>query len=139
MFNNLFKTKYKTATFEDVQFAIRNPNIYVLINTLQSTNQECLIQSTLLFQTEENSINEYINNYDFNSKTFIVYGENTNDESIETKYSQLLGLGFEKVYIYRGGMFEWLLLQDIYGDIEFPTTSKLLDILKYKPRRTCVK
>ena len=139
MFNNLFKTKYKTATFEDVQFATRNPNIYVLINTLQSTNQECLIQSTLLFQTEENSINEYINNYDFNSKTFIVYGENTNDESIETKYSQLLGLGFEKVYIYRGGMFEWLLLQDIYGDIEFPTTSKLLDILKYKPRRTCVK
>ena len=139
MLNNLFKTKYKTATFEDVQFAIRNPNIYVLINTLQSTNQECLIQSTLLFQTEENSINEYINNYDFNSKTFIVYGENTNDESIETKYSQLLGLGFEKVYIYRGGMFEWLLLQDIYGDIEFPTTSKLLDILKYKPRRTCVK
>lgn len=139
MFNNLFKTKYNNASFEDVQLAIRNPTTYVLINTLQSMNQQCLIQSTILFQTEENLINEYINNYDFNSKTFIVYGENTNDESIETKYSQLLGLGFANVYIYRGGMFEWLLLQDIYGQTEFPTTINLLDILKYKPKRTCVK
>jgi hypothetical protein len=30
-------------------------------------------------------------------------------------------------------MFEWLLLQDIYGAASFPTTSKELDILKYKP------
>jgi len=27
------------------------------------------------------------------------------------------------------------LLQDIYGDDEFPTTRKMLDILKYKPPR----
>jgi hypothetical protein len=31
---------------------------------------------------------------------------------------------------------EWLLLQDIYGADEFPTTSKLLDILQYRPTRT---
>jgi hypothetical protein len=30
-------------------------------------------------------------------------------------------------------MFEWLLLQDIYGAAEFPTTKKELDLLKYKP------
>ena len=30
-------------------------------------------------------------------------------------------------------MFEWLMLQDIYGDNEFPTTKKELDFLKYKP------
>jgi hypothetical protein len=29
--------------------------------------------------------------------------------------------------------FEWLLLQDIYGDKEFPTTFKQLDLLKFKP------
>jgi hypothetical protein len=139
MFTNLFKTRYNTATFEDVQVAIRNPNTYVLINTLLVSNQQCLIQNTISYQTEENLINEYITNYDFNSKTVIVYGENTNDDSIETKYSQLLGLGFANVYIYRGGLFEWLLLQDIYGHTEFPTTSKLLDILKYKPTRTCIK
>ena len=27
----------------------------------------------------------------------------------------------------------WLHLQDIYGDKDFPTTNKELDILKYKP------
>jgi hypothetical protein len=37
--------------------------------------------------------------------------------------------------MYLGGMFEWMLLQDIYGRDEFPTTSKVLDILKYKPKR----
>ena len=37
------------------------------------------------------------------------------------------------VYLYLGGLFEWLLLQDIYGFDDFPTTSRQLDILKYKP------
>ena len=32
-------------------------------------------------------------------------------------------------------MFEWLLLQDIYGNELFPTTSKELDILKYKSQQ----
>ena len=63
----------------------------------------------------------------------IIYGKNSNDEKIYKKYQQLLTLGFYNVYIYMGGMFEWLLLQDIYGSTEFPTTSKELDILKYKP------
>jgi hypothetical protein len=136
MFNNLFKTKYNTVSFEDVQRAILKPANYIIINTMQVTNQNCLIKTTISHQSEENLINEYINNYDFSSKTFIIYGENTNDDSIETKFKQMQGLGFANVYIYRGGMFEWLLLQDIYGQDEFPTTSKLLDILKYKPTRT---
>jgi hypothetical protein len=32
-----------------------------------------------------------------------------------------------------GGIFEWLMLQDIYGEEMFPTNKKELDILKYKP------
>ena len=42
-------------------------------------------------------------------------------------------MGFVNVYLYPGGLFEWLLLQDIYGDDEFSTTIKELNILKYKP------
>ena len=42
--------------------------------------------------------------------------------------------GFQEVYIYSGGLFEWLLLQDIYSENEFPTTSKVQDFLFYKPR-----
>ena len=136
MFNNLFKTKYTTVSFEDVQRAILKPTQYIIINTMSAANQNCLIKTTISYQSEENLINEYINNYDFSSKTFIIYGENANDDSIETKFKQMQGLGFANIYIYRGGMFEWLLLQDIYGQDEFPTTSKLLDILKYKSTRT---
>ena len=64
----------------------------------------------------------------------IIYGRNCNDESIYKKYSQLLCLGFINVYIYTGGLFEWLCLQDIYSADLFPTTARELDILKYKPR-----
>jgi hypothetical protein len=45
---------------------------------------------------------------------------------------ELVQLGFYQVYIYTGGLFEWMLLQDIYGADDFPTTKKELDILKYK-------
>ena len=48
------------------------------------------------------------------------------------KDNQLYKLGFTNLYVYVGGLFEWLLLQDIYGDDEFPTTTKIIDILKYK-------
>ena len=53
----------------------------------------------------------------------IIYGKNCNDEKIYIKYQQLISLGFYNVFIYVGGLFEWLLLQDIYGSDEFPTTS----------------
>jgi enhancing lycopene biosynthesis protein 2 len=37
--------------------------------------------------------------------------------------------------VYTGGLFEWLLLQDIYGTQEFLTTKKELDLLKFKPNK----
>jgi hypothetical protein len=65
----------------------------------------------------------------------VIYGLNASDETIVTKYNQLTSLGFYNVYVYPGGLFEWLLLQDIYGFDTFQTTKKELDILKYKGRR----
>ena len=32
-------------------------------------------------------------------------------------------------------MFEWLLLQYIYNNTDFPTTKKELDVLKFKPNK----
>ena len=64
----------------------------------------------------------------------IIYGLNSNDETIYTKYYHLQKCGFTRVYIYTGGLFEWLCLQDIYGDDSFATTQSELDILKYKPK-----
>jgi len=66
------------------------------------------------------------------NKKLIIYGMNACDESLNYKYNQLAKLGFSNMYVYVGGLFEWLLLQDIYGDDNFPTTKKEPDILKYK-------
>lgn len=119
--------------FEDVQFALNNDS-YLLINTLPEAEQECLIPSTVLANQEENMINKYLKKFSKDIK-IVVYGKNCNDEKIYIKYNQLLALGFYNVQIYTGGLFEWLMLQDIFGSDEFPTTKKELDILKYKPAK----
>ena len=62
----------------------------------------------------------------------IIYGKNNNDLTVITKFNQLKSLGFSNVYMYLGGLFEWLLLQDVYGNENFPTTTSEIDILKYK-------
>ena len=118
--------------FEDIQTVINNKDRYIIINTLSISEQLCLIPNTIIFTEEENIINELISNR--NNKSIIIYGKNGNDMSIYDKYEQLSKLGLINIYIYPGGIFEWLCLQDIYGEELFPTTKKELDILKYKPR-----
>jgi uncharacterized protein (DUF433 family) len=135
MFSSIFQTNYKKINFEDLQTAIKNTHRYLIINTLFSGEQSCLIQTTLPYELEEKTINDLLASYDLSTKHIIIYGKNTNDETVETKYKQLNSLGFSNVYMYMGGIFEWLLLQDIYGVEEFPTTTKVLDILKYRPKR----
>jgi len=133
MFNGFFQKTYKKLSFEDVKHIISRPKDFVLISTLPSNEQQCLIQNTISDQSEEKIINEYLNKYDFTPK-FVIYGKNTNDITVEVKAKQLSGLGFSEVYLYVGGMFEWLLLKDVYGEDEFPTTTKFLDILFYKAK-----
>jgi len=128
------KRAIKYINFEDMQGAIKTSNAYIIINTLPVLEQSCLIPGTVLCDKEENLINDILSQG--LSKKFIIYGKNNADETVDKKYQQLRGLGFSDIYIYRGGLFEWLLLQDIYGDTEFPTTSKILDILKYRGSRT---
>tara|TARA_B110000967_G_scaffold203765_1_gene245002 strand:- start:1360 stop:1767 length:408 start_codon:yes stop_codon:yes gene_type:complete len=133
MFSQLFHKTYNKLSFEDVQKAIQHN--YTLINTLSTHKQDCLIQNTVISSDEEPVMNNLLNNYNSSQTMIIIYGENSSDNSVETKYNQLHKCGFYNIYIYSGGLFEWLLLQDIYGFDEFPTTSKILDILKYKPNK----
>jgi hypothetical protein len=159
-----FSKKIKKIGFEDIKIAIIRPNQtlathslstefrrnvtsykndstfieYILINTLEPNEQDCLIKNTMDIFLEEKKINEIMDHYLFKQYKIIIYGKNSTDESVEKKYNQLVGLGFSEVYIYYGGIFEWMLLQDIYGEEEFPTTSKILDILKYKPLKILI-
>ena len=125
---------FQKVNFENIQEMLKMPTEYVLINTLPVTQQDCLIKTTVLASNEESVINKHLNNKSKNIK-IIIYGKNCSDSKLHQKYTQLQSLGFSNIYIYIGGMFEWLLLQDIYGASEFPTTSKQLDILKYNSER----
>ena len=120
--------------YEDIQYILKNTSGHLLINTLPPSEQSCLINNTINMNEEENIINGCIKR-GLKDIKIIIYGKNSNDERIYNKYSQLTSLGFQNVYIYTGGLFEWLLLQDIYGETDFPTTKKELDILKYKPNK----
>jgi rhodanese-related sulfurtransferase len=117
--------------FEDIQQIIKTPENYILINTLDKDLQECLIPNTINVNNEEIIINNLLSND--KTKNIIIYGKNVNDPSIYERYEQLIKLGFNNLYVYPGGMFEWLCLQDIYSDELFPTNKKEMDILKYKP------
>ena len=120
--------------FEDIQYVIKNCEVHILINTLNESEQDCLIKNTVNIYKESELINKFIKIGNKQVK-IIIYGRNCNDEKIYEKYNQLSSLGFYNIYIYTGGLFEWLMLQDIYGIDEFQTTKQELDILKYKPHK----
>ena len=105
-------------------------NDYILINTLPLDNQSCLIIKTIDSTLEEKYIYDLLNN-DIN-KNIVIYGKNCGDITTLNKFKQLKNLGFKNIKIYMGGLFEWLLLQDIYGEEKFQTTGKEIDILKYR-------
>ncbi len=119
------------VNFEDIQFLLKNKKP-ILINTIDQTDQTCLIKGTISVMEEEQVINTYMKKN--MNVTIVIYDRNSNSEKLLQKYNQLISLGFYNVYIYPGGLFEWLCLQDIYGFENFPTTSKELDILRYKAK-----
>ena len=123
---------FRKINFEDMKLVLRNPELYILINTLPLEEQQCLLPFTLPCGEEEQRINQLLHK---KCKTIaiVLYGKNSNDATLFQKYDQLVKLGFTNVYMYCGGIFEWLLLQDIYGREDFPTTAKELELLKYKP------
>lgn len=105
----------------------------ILLNTLPESNQSCLIAGTIECADEEIRLNEAIQQGTVSYLEIIVYGMHACDPTPETKYAQLRALGFSRVSIYPGGLFEYLLLQDVFGATTFPTRGRELDILRYRP------
>ena len=133
MGNSVSTNTLNKINFEDMQSLITEKKA-LIINTLPNINQNCLIMGTIPAENEIKLINEYISSRNF-AKIIVIYGKNCSDDSVVGKYKQLMELGFTNIYVYPGGMFEWLCLQDIYGLEIFPTTIKELDILKYKGKK----
>lgn len=123
------KLGYHKIGFETMQEFILHKTL--IINTLDSSNQECLIAGSISYQEEEQYINSLL--YGEKKEKIVLYGMNYLDKRVITKAEQLVELGFTNIFIYLGGMFEWLLLQDIYGKDNFPTIGDELELLKFKP------
>ena len=138
MLGSLFPVQSSVAKvgFEDVKEAIKHPANTLLINTLPITEQAVLIPTTIPYDKEESTVNAMLTSYDTSTYTVIVYGKHSVDDTPEKKHRQLKQLGFPRVFVYAGGLFEWILLQDIYGSTHFPTTAAPnKDLLVYAPLR----
>ena len=123
------KLGYHKIGFEIMQEYISQK--VLIINTLDSSKQDCLIAGTISYQEEESYVNSLLS--DDKKVKIVVYGMNYLDKSVIKKTEQLIELGFTNIFIYVGGLFEWLLLQDIYGRDNFPTIGEELELLKFKP------
>jgi biopolymer transport protein ExbD len=102
----------------------------IIIHTMDE-DEKILIVGTIVAEKESEKINKMLSKNDY-EKDIIIYGKNCHEyKKLIKKQEQLFSLGFKNVYIYLGGMFEWLLLQDVYGQKEFPSEKKG-DILEFK-------
>lgn len=149
MFSFFYPRPPKLIGFEDLLFVIKNPDKFILINTMPNDLQDILIPTTMDSTKEESYINDIIdfNKEKMNNISIVIYGKNCCDDTVNNKYKQIKNFGFNFVYIFQGGLFEYLLLHEIYGienfsliknthDKPYKTTpSKNIDILKYKPQR----
>lgn len=129
----LFPTKATQVGYPDVQLAAKRDSV-IMINTLPEGEQTCIISGTVRSSEEPDIINRLLSRMEYSSKNIIVYGRNTCDATAQQKADQLIKLGFQKVHVYAGGLFEWLLLQDVFGEEWFSTTGQPVDILKCKPQ-----
>lgn len=123
-------------SFEDLlSYLQRSQSIY-LLNTLPVAEQDCLIQGTIEATKEEEIINAMLTetNSDITERYLIVYGRHCLDQTPKIKCRHLRSLGLVRLGIYKGGLFEWLLLQDVFTASSFPTTSKCRDLLQYRPK-----
>ena len=95
----------------------------ILLNTLPSNQQQYLVRGTIACEREETYMNELIKGgvASLDKYTIILYGKHGTDETPISKRTQLMNLGFTRVYVYAGGLFEWSLLQEVYGTEHFPT------------------
>lgn len=118
---------------DDLLYLITEKN--VLINTLIGTEQTLLIQSTVPIEMEEFIINNLLS-CNKTQKSIIIYGKNHTDVSIYIKYKQLIKLGFRQhlLYIYTGGLYEWILLHNCDNNkYTFNCLHNEIDLQKHKP------
>ena len=132
------ESSIKKANFDDVIIISKESakNAHILIHVMDKENEELLIKGTLTINEEIEKVNSLLSLRKMDV-IIVIYGKNTDDVSkVISRYRQLRDMGFTNVYVYLGGLFEWLLLQEIYGNEEIKTNVVCKkNILDYKPSR----
>lgn len=144
----------QSASFDDVLKAQKHPHQYLL---LASTHLSLYIGQTVVSSAEESlfldryreAVEEDTSFLSFfggrteeegkekkdttPKKRVILYGKNARDASPNEKKKELIrrGMSPTDIYVYRGGLSEWILLQDIYGEDKFTTSQKVHDLLEF--------
>ena len=96
----------RKVNFEDIQNVLNGNNNYggqyILINTtIIVLKQNCILSKTIHYSEEERVINKFLEKY----KTYqLLFMENANDASAYKKYTQLVELGFQNVFLYPRGL-----------------------------------
>lgn len=101
--------------------AITNPSSPLLLLAAPSTDMTpWRIRGTASAADEERRINRLIEtkNDDTQKMQIVYYGLNSTDQAPEAQARKLLqhGLGAS---VFRGGLFEWGLLRDVFGDATY--------------------
>ncbi len=121
-------SSYQHYTCKELQNKIDNKKgEFILLNTLPIQEQNYLIKGTINAVAENDFINSLIKKD--RNKEIIIYGRDHHDMKVIEKYNKLKKIGFTNIYIYFGGLFEWSLLQEIYGVSNFQTDGNVNDPL----------
>jgi len=91
----------------------------LILSTMITQRGSPFILGTLSKQLEEVTLSAMLRTKRFNIP-ILVYGHNSFDKTVETMCNILLNRGFTHVFVYIGGMFEWLLLNKLYGNNACP-------------------
>ena len=91
------KVSIRKIGFEDVKYLLNKGNRFIIINTLDEKDQNCLIKGTVSPSEEVSIINKAITHP---TLYIVIYGKNNTDESIYRKYEKLLSLGFNNIFVY---------------------------------------
>lgn len=117
----------------------------ILLATPQVDAKMWRIDRTLTPEMEEREINRIIQKYSSSGKApeekIVYYGLNSVDRSPDEQAAKLASHGIE-ASVYRGGVFEWLLLREVFGTDNYPVCSTLatdnsnviINPLDYLPR-----
>ena len=74
MFKNWFTPNVAIKIgFEDIKFAIQNPDKYILINTLGINEQNCLIKNTVPVELEERMVNDLLDKFEMTPSLLSMY------------------------------------------------------------------